>query len=147
LAGRHRQVIWLWPRWCLRSGQTYGGLRQSGNPGDFGPPLEGLGADGSILESREVIAVEVEEVVDPVMGGEETLHLPGRLEALHLAFSSSSGLVGVLRPVVQAFMLPVLNAGHDLPLCGPVAGQLVGDHHPGYSALLFQMGWTAPERH
>jgi hypothetical protein len=40
-----------------------------------------------------VIAAEMEEVVDPVMGGEETLGLPGRLEPLHLPLSSACRLV------------------------------------------------------
>ena len=43
----------------------------------LGPRLEGLGPSGSISVGGEVIAAEVEEVVDPVMGREETLCLPG----------------------------------------------------------------------
>src|SRR5258707_507890 len=34
----------------------------------------------------------------------------------------------VLRSVVEALMLAMLDAGHDLPLCRAVAGKLVGDH-------------------
>jgi hypothetical protein len=75
------------------SGWAHGSLCQSGNPGDFGPALEGLGPGGSILRGWEVIAAEVEEVVDLIVGGEETLGLPGRLEALHLPFSSACRLV------------------------------------------------------
>jgi hypothetical protein len=89
----HRQVVGRWPRWCTRSGRTHGSLCQGGNPGDLGPGLEGLGPGGSILGGREVIAAEVKEVVDLIVGGEETLSLPGRLEALHLPFSSSGRLV------------------------------------------------------
>jgi len=37
--------------------------------------LEGLGPGGSVLGGREVIAAEVEEIVDPVMGGEVRNHL------------------------------------------------------------------------
>jgi len=47
------------------------------NTGHLGPRLEGLDPSGSILVGGEVIAAEVEEVVDPVVGGEETLCLPG----------------------------------------------------------------------
>jgi hypothetical protein len=47
-----------------------------------------------------VIAAEVEEVVDPIVGGEEALSLAGRLEALHLSLSSSGRLVRILRSVV-----------------------------------------------
>ena len=74
-----------------------------------------------------MVAVEMDEVVDLIVGGEETLSLPGRLEALHLPFSSACRLMGVLRPVVQSFMLSVLNTGHDLSLGRPIAAQPVGD--------------------
>ena len=127
LLARHRQVVGPWPCWCTRSGRTHGSLCQSGNPGDLRPDLEGLGPCGSILRGRKVIAAEVKEGVDLSVGGEETLGLPGRLEPLHLPFSSARGLMGVLRPVVQSLMLPMLNTGHDLSPGRPVAAQLVGD--------------------
>src|SRR3954447_10235892 len=44
---------------------------------DLGPDREGLRADGSVLGGREVIAVEMEEVVDLIMGREEPLRLAG----------------------------------------------------------------------
>jgi hypothetical protein len=47
-------------------------------------------------------------------------------------------LVRVLRPVVQAFVLAVLDTGHHLPLGGPVARELVGDHDPRRPALPLQ---------
>jgi hypothetical protein len=68
---RHRQVVGPWPRWCTRSGWTHGSLCQGGNPGDFGPGLKGLGPGGSILAGGEVIAAEVKEVVDLIVGGEK----------------------------------------------------------------------------
>ena len=34
----------------------------------------------------------------------------------------------VLRPVVEAFVLPVLDGGHHVALGRPIARQLVGDH-------------------
>jgi hypothetical protein len=43
-----------------------------------------LGPGGSIVRGGKVIAAEVEEVVDLIVGGEETLGLSGRLEAFHL---------------------------------------------------------------
>src|SRR4051812_22844861 len=46
--------------------------------------------------------------------------------------------MGVLRPVVETFMPPVLDRGHDLTLGGAVAGQLVRDHDTRGPALLFQ---------
>ena len=95
----------------------------SGNAGDLGPDLEGLGPSGSILGGRKVIAAEMEEVADPVVGGEEALRLAGRLEALHLPLSSSPRLVRVLGPVVQSLVPPVLDGGHHLALGRAVAGQ------------------------
>ena len=52
-------------------------LCHAGNAGDLGPGLEGLGPGGSILDGRHSVAAEVEEVVDPVVGGEEALRLAG----------------------------------------------------------------------
>jgi hypothetical protein len=52
-------------------------LCHSGNTGYLGPRLKGLGPGGSILSGGEVIAAEVEEVVDLIVGGEETLGLAG----------------------------------------------------------------------
>src|SRR3954464_5661209 len=77
-----------------------------------------------------------EDVGDLIVGGEKPLHLPRRLEALHDPFSSSGRLVRILRPVVEAFVLAVLDAGHDLPLGGTVAAQLVGDQHTRRLPLL-----------
>src|SRR5689334_23871288 len=88
---------------------------------------KGLGPGGSVLGGREVIAAEVEEIVDPVMGGEETLGLARRLEPLHLPLPSSGRLVRILCSVIQALMPPVLDRRHDLSLGGAVAGQLVRD--------------------
>jgi transposase len=59
------------------SGWAHGSLCQSGNTGDLGPGLEGLGAGSSIRDGGAVIAVEVEEIVDLVVSREETLSLPG----------------------------------------------------------------------
>jgi hypothetical protein len=64
-----------------------------------------------------VIAAEMKEVVDLVMGREETLCLPGRLEALHLSFSPSRGLVRVLRPIVEPLVPAVLATGYYRLLC------------------------------
>ena len=44
---------------------------------DLGPHRERLRADGSVLGGGEVIAMEAEEVVDLIVGGEEPLRLAG----------------------------------------------------------------------
>src|SRR5215212_6154325 len=56
-------------------GRSHEGLCPSGHAGDRGPGLEGLGPGGSILGGREVIAAEVEQVVDLIVRGEKALGL------------------------------------------------------------------------
>src|SRR4051812_23402741 len=80
---------------------SHEGLCPSGHAGDLGPGLEGLGSGCSILAGGAVIAAEVEEVADLVVGGEEALSLAGRLEALHLPLPSSGRLMRILRPVIE----------------------------------------------
>src|SRR5271166_1190178 len=77
-------------------------------------------------------------VGDLIVCGKKPLHLPRRLETLHDPLSSSCRLVGVFRPVVEALVLAMLDAGHDLPLGRGIAAQLVGDQHPRRSPLLLQ---------
>ncbi len=69
-----------------------------------------------MLFGGEAVTAKLEVVVDPAMGGEESLCMSCRLEALHLAFSSSRGLVRHLSPVVQISALPMFDAGQDLAL-------------------------------
>jgi hypothetical protein len=59
------------------AGQAHGRSRHAGNAGHFGLGLEGVGSGGSVLGGGEVIATEVEAVADLVVGGEETLRVPG----------------------------------------------------------------------
>jgi hypothetical protein len=65
-----------------------------------------------------VVAAERKEIVDLIVGGEETLCLLRRLEALHLSFASSGRLVRILGSVIQVPVLPVLDVGRDLLLRG-----------------------------
>ena len=60
-----------------------------------------------------VVAAARENVGDLIMGRKKPLRVARRLEPLHDPLSSSGRLVGILRPVVEAFVLPVLDAGHD----------------------------------
>jgi hypothetical protein len=77
LFARHHQLDRLW----LRQGAGWGEGHEHPYPrshaSDLNSGLEGLGSDGSRLGGRKVIAAEVEEIVDLVMGEEETLSLPG----------------------------------------------------------------------
>src|SRR5260370_24127941 len=46
--------------------------------------------------------------------------------------------MGVFRPVIEALVLPMLDARHGLPLGRGVALQLVGDEHTRCSILLLE---------
>ena len=58
--------------------------------------------------------------------------------SVHLSFAPSGRLMRILGSVIQALVLPVLNAGRDLLLRGPIAGQLVRDHNARRPALPLQ---------
>ena len=98
--------------------------------GDLGPGREGLGSGGSILSGGNVVTAEMKEVVDRVVSREEALCLAGRLEPLHLAFSSSGRLMGIFCSIVEALVPAMLDTRHHLALGSAVARELVRDHHP-----------------
>jgi hypothetical protein len=58
------------------------------------------------------------------------LGLPGRLEPLHLALSSSRWTMRIFGPVIQISALSVLDARKQLTLSDAIAPQLVGHNHP-----------------
>ena len=68
-----------------------------------------------------------EDVGNLIVDGKEPLHLPWRPEAFHDPLPSPRGLMRILCSVVQALVLAVLDARHDLPLGRGIAFQLVGD--------------------
>src|SRR5438270_12403254 len=105
---------------------------------DFGPDFEFLGPGCSVFGGSDMIAAEMEEVVDLFVGGEEPLRLAGRFELLHLPLSAARRLVRVFRSVVEPLVLPMLDAGHDLTFGRAAAGQLVSDHDAWRSHLLLQ---------
>ena len=85
-----------------------------------------------------MVAAAGEKIGDLIMGRQKPLHLPRRVEPLQDPFSSSGRLVGSLRPVVEALVLPMLDAGHDLTLGRSVATELVSDQNARRSPLLLQ---------
>src|SRR5437762_11072629 len=104
----------------------------------MGPGGEGLGAAGPEVCGGVVVSAAGEHIGDLIMGGEEALNLPRRLEPLHDPLSSSGRLMGVFCPVIEALMLPMLHPGHDLPLGSGVALQLVSDKHTRCAPLLLE---------
>jgi hypothetical protein len=79
-----------------------------------------------------------EKVGDLIVDGQKSLHLPRRFEAFHDPLSSSRWLMRILRPVIEAYALAMLDARHDVPLGSRVAAQLIGDQHTRRLALLLQ---------
>src|SRR5437762_1894304 len=104
----------------------------------MGPGGEGLGAAGPEVCGGVVVSAAGEHIGDLIMGGKKALSLPRRLEPLHDPLSSSGRLMGVFGPVIEAFVLTMLDPGHDLPLGSGVALQLVGDEHTRGSTLLLE---------
>src|SRR5438270_11335906 len=104
----------------------------------MGPGGEGLCAAGPEVCGGVVVSAAGEYIGDLIMGGEEALNLPRRLEPLHDPLSSSGRLMGVFGPVIEALVLPMLDPTHDLPLGRGVALQLVGDEHTRCSTLLLE---------
>ncbi len=112
---------------AARSGPS---LLPGSNAGEIAPGAKGVVSSSTVSSGSEAITAKLEVVVDPAMGGRESLCMARRLEPLHLPLSSSRGLVRHLSPVVQVPALPVLNARQDLALGGAVAAQLVGHDDP-----------------
>ena len=63
---RHRQLIR--PRVTRPFGGVSSGLNHRGNAADFGPDPECLRPGGSTLGGSGVIAAEVEEIIDLIVG-------------------------------------------------------------------------------
>ena len=70
------------------------------------------------------------------MHRQEPLRLTGGLEAAHLAFALSGGLVRVLCPVVFTLATVMCHAGQQFG--GSVAFELIRDQRAGNIALLLQ---------
>ena len=76
------------------------------------------------------MAPRAEVLCNGIIGGEEALGVPWRLEALHAPFPLARGLVGILRAVIQVRVLPVFDTGQATALGSPVAFRLIGDDDP-----------------
>ena len=61
--------------------------------------------------------------------GKKPLRMTGRFEATHDSLPLTRGLMGILRPIVQAFVLAVLYAREHLLFSRAIARQLIRDQH------------------
>ena len=71
------------------------------------------------------MSLKIEGVVDGGMDVEKALRRRGRLEPLHLTFSSAQGLMGVLGTIVLSDALLMVTAEPEMPQGRAVAAQLV----------------------
>ena len=85
--------------------------------------------------TREEMSLDVEDVVNGGVDGDKALGRAGRLEALHLALSSSYHLVGVVGPIVLAKSLFMVARQPDVVEGSAVGAQLIGYHHLWREAL------------
>ena len=69
---------------------------------------------------------------------DEPLQPSGRSKTLPRPFSPAERQMRILRTVIQPLVRPVLDFWHDLTVGGSVGAELVGDHSPGWAALLLQ---------
>jgi hypothetical protein len=53
------------------------GSRSRRNSGDLAPDLEGISASSLVITGRQAMPTKLEMVVDPAVGGEETLGVVG----------------------------------------------------------------------
>jgi hypothetical protein len=80
-----------------------------------------------------------------IMGGNEPGPLPWRLESLHASLSLSGRLMGILRPVVEAFvLLQPRSSGSGIRADGPRqhGGGLAGTSPPGVEFPQVRLGET-----
>jgi hypothetical protein len=114
--------------------------RRSGGSatGDRRPDVEGSGAGVSVLVGGDVIAAEIEEVVDRLVRARKRCACLADLSCFPLALSPPGGLVRVFGPVVQSLVPAVRDRWQEILICGGIAGELVGDHHPRRSPLPLQ---------
>jgi hypothetical protein len=81
-----------------------------------------------------------------VMGGQETLRLPWRLEPAHELLSLPRWSVRALDPVIEPFVGAVLGVRGQLPDRFDIAAQLVRDDHAGLAKTGDQSPQEAPGR-
>ena len=94
--------------------------------GDVAPNCEGaLARSATILGGCMVWIGKVKEVCDLIVNGQEPLRLSGRFEALHDPFASPCRQMRILRSIVKALMLAMLEAKTQLCARRAVRSELV----------------------
>jgi hypothetical protein len=100
--------------------------------------LGGLSSEEAQCAAGDEVTLEVEGVVHGGMSRKEALRRSGRLEALHLPFSSSHRLVRVFGAVVFAQTLLMASSHPKLTASAPIGRQPIRHEHPRSIALLLK---------
>ncbi len=101
-------------------------------PGDLVPDREAVGHHLSVVGRRQQVPTGPKVRRDAAERRQEPLRVPDRLEAFHRPLALPGRLVGVLGAVVQVLRPAMLHRRHELAVRHLVAGELVGDDHPGH---------------
>ena len=114
-------------------------VSSGGCGGRGGPCCGSRSSEGPEGLSGDQVSLEIEDVVDGAMGGDEALGLALRLETLHFALASTDREMGVLNPVVfaQSARLVTALALQHLQ-CGGVRSEAVGNECVGNEALVLE---------
>src|SRR5258708_22865121 len=102
------------------------------------PVLESVLQNGTVLPGTQTMPSWLEMSSDGTKGGKKALRVFGGLEAPHLLFTQSRGLMRIFRTIVQPFVLPMLHPRQDLTFCCSVTFQFIGDNHPWHVLKPFE---------
>ena len=86
----------------------------------------------SVVGRRQQVPTGPKVRRDAAERRQEPLRVPDRHEAFHRPLALPGRLVGVLGAVVQVLRPPMLHRRHELAVRHLLAGELVGDDHPGH---------------
>src|SRR6516225_240083 len=121
---------WVWTKRPVPVADSGGGRGR--RPGDLVPDREAVGHHLSVVGRRQQVPTGPKVRRDAAERGQESLRVPDRLEAFHRPLALPGRLVRVLGAVVQVLRPAMLHRWHELAVGDLVAGELVGDDHPGY---------------
>src|SRR6516162_8394394 len=121
---------WAWTKRPVPVADSGGGSGR--RPGDLVSDREAVGHHLSVVGRRQQVPTGPKVRRDAAERGQESLRVPDRLEAFHRPLALPGRLVRVLGAVVQVLRPAMLHRWHELAVGDLVAGELVGDDHPGY---------------
>ena len=113
----------------------------SGHAGDLAPGSEGTVALLPVGGGGQAVATWTAVRGDRAVGGEEALGVARGLEPPHPAFPLPGRLMGMLRPVMQALVPPLRDAGPYRAPRRAVTGEFVGAHHARHGAQALVLQW------